>query len=129
MALPSDLSLLAYLHDADCNSVCWDCFDHSARRITLLARVDDDIDYEPWKGRNISLIHSDVVACRFIGWGIQFGRERIDSYREGISPALTAECDRLRYSGIDIPPLSFTIIFGSGSTIELVCRELAVEVD
>ena len=127
MNVLTDPSLLEYLHDAACNSFVWDCSDRSMRRIILSVRVDDEAGYEPWNGRVISLTLSDVVACRFFGWGGQIGQERIDAWREGISTEFQSECNRLRSSGLHIPPLAFTIILGSGSTIELVCREVSVD--
>jgi len=128
MSVLTDFSLLAYLHDARCNSLAWDCSDPSLRRVRLIAHVDDDAEYEPWNGRPIALTLSDVVMCRFVGWGCQIGDERIDSWRQGVSTEVESECRRLHDAGISIPPLMFTVCFGSGLTLELVCREVSVEV-
>jgi len=126
MSVLTDVSLLDYLHDAQCISFSWDCTDPSVRRVRLVVNVDEDSEYEPWKGRMIALDLFDVVMCRFVGWGYQIGDERIDAYREGVSAEFDLECSRLHNLGIDIPPLIFTIVLGSGSTIEIACREVAV---
>ena len=128
MAVLTDLSLLEYLHDAECTSFTWDCTDRSMRRIIFNVHVDDDADYEPWNGRTISLVLSDVMMCKFLGWGVQIGKERISSWNEGVSEDSMLECSRLRSSGFDIPPLALTVVLGSGSSIELVCREISVDV-
>ena len=128
MSVLADFSLLAYLHDARCSVIAWDCSDPSLRRVRLFARADDDAGYEPWNGQAITIILSDVVMWRLFGVGFQIGDERIDSWRQGVSTDFESECSRLRNLGIGIPPLMFTIVLGSGSTIELVCQEVSVEV-
>lgn len=128
MSVLTDHSLLDYLHDARCIYVAWDCSDPTIRRVRLVAKADDDAEYEPWNGQLITIILSDVVICRLFGLGFQLGEERIDAWRQGVSTEFESECRRFRNSGIDIPSLMFTIVLGSGSTIELVCREVSVEV-
>ncbi len=126
MTVITDLSLLEYLHDAECHFLMWDCSDRSMRRAVIRVRVDDDSEYTPWNGRVISVTFANVVACRLIGWGYQGGHERIDTVSEGVSSELELECDRLRSYGLHIPPLAFTITLGTGSTAELVCQEVSV---
>jgi hypothetical protein len=128
MSVLTDFALLDYLHDARCSFFAWDCSDPSLRRVRLVAYADDDAEYEPWNGRAIRITLSDVVMCRLIGIGFQLGEERIDAWKQGVSKEFELECSRFRNSGIDIPALMFTIVLGSGSTIELVCREVSVEV-
>jgi hypothetical protein len=128
MSVLTDLSLLDYLHDARCRLVAWDCSDPSLRRLRLFANVHDDAGYEPWNGQAIAVVLSDVVVCRLFGLGFQIGEERIDAWRQEVSTECKSECSRLRQLGIDIPPLMSTIVFGSGSTLELVFREVYVEI-
>jgi len=127
MAVQTEPSLLDYLHDARCRSWEWDCRGPLVRRMHLVAEVDDECDYEPWRGKTIGITLLDAVACRFIGWGYQTGAETIDAYRSGVSPELERECARLQSVGIEVPPLMFTIVFASGSTIEVACREVLAE--
>ena len=127
MPVVNDFTLLSFFHDADCNSLCWNCQDPSIRRVIFDVKVDDDIEFDTWVGQNVSLVFSDVVACRFVGWGVQIGQERIDTILEDISTELTDECKQLQSAGYNVPPFRFTIVLGSGSTIELVCQEVAVE--
>jgi hypothetical protein len=128
MSVLTDFSLLDYLHDARCTLVAWDCSDRSLRRVRLVAYADDDAEYEPWNGQAITITLSDVVMCRLFAFGFHIGEERIDAWRQGVSKEFDSECSRLHNSGIDIPPLMFTIVLGSGSTLELACREVSVEV-
>jgi hypothetical protein len=53
--------------------------------------------------------------------------ETVDAYRDEVSPEFKCECERLRDTGIEIPPLIFTIVLGSGSTVEIACREVVVD--
>lgn len=127
MSVLTDLSPLDFLHDARCCSFTWDCSDPATRHVRLMVRVDEDAEYEPWRGQAITVTISEVVMCRLVGWGYQIGEETIDSYRQQVSAEFESECHRLSKLGITIPPLLFTLVLGSGSNIEFACQGVSVE--
>ena len=128
MQLLTDLSLMDHLHDSEVTALVWDNSDPSQRCIRLSLTAPSDIEYAAWRGCALTIIMSDVVLCRLLGYGHQTGKNRIDSFREGVAVEFEGECHRLGESGVSIPPLAFTLIFGDGSTLELVCRKVAAEV-
>jgi hypothetical protein len=98
------------------------------RRVRLLVSSDPDTEYLPWRGKLLTVTMSDVVLCRLIGFGYQTGQERIDAFRTGVSAELETESNRLHGLGIDIPPLFFTLVLSDGSTLEVICGEVNVDV-
>ena len=124
----TDLSLMDHLHDSKVTALVWDTSDPSQRCIRLSLTTPFDIEHAAWRGCALTINMSDVVLCRLVGFGYQIGIGRFDSFREGVAVELEEECRRLKEAGISIPPLAFTLIFGDGSTLELVCRKVAAEV-
>jgi hypothetical protein len=126
MMVIKDFQLLAYLHDAKCSEVAWDCTSPDCRTIRLSVTAHVDTGFPSWDGSNLRIIISDVVAVRFLGWGFVIGDEFIDSWRVGVSDYLEGECKSLAAKGIAVPPSKFSISFSSGSILELVCSEVSI---
>ena len=122
----TDFRLLAYLHDAVCSQIAWDCKSPSGRVMSLLVTADKEAGYSLWEGKKLLITLSDVAAVLFTGWGFVTGDENIDSWQQGISESLERECQSLLARRIAVPPLKFTISFRSGSWVELVCAEVSV---
>jgi hypothetical protein len=124
------LDHVAYLHDATCIEVTWDCSRPEARAIRMKVVVHPNADLASWNGKTLLITLSDVVAARFTGWGYTIGEECIDNWKQGLSDSLKRECGVLLSKGIAIPSLSFIISFNSGSELEVICSEAsAVVVD
>jgi hypothetical protein len=114
------LDHLAYLHDAKCLEITWDCSHPSHRMIRMLLVVSRDAELPAWNGQTLQITLSSVLATQSTFWST-FGIETVDSWRPGISAFLEQQCLSLSSKGITIPPLKFTISFHSGSEIEVVC--------
>lgn len=129
MMVLNDFALFGHLHDAVCNSLIWDCSSPTNRRIILSVQIDSEVEYLPWKGLSLNFTFSDVVLVHFLGWGCQIGDEIIDSFKEGVTDYFKSECNRIQKSGIYIPPFFSTIVFASGSTVELVYDKVSVDIN
>lgn len=117
------LENVAYLHDARCLEVTWDCSRPNERAIRMKVVVDPDAELPTWNGKTLLIILSDVVAARFMAWGYTIGDECIDNWRQGVSDFLERESKVLVSKEISIPSLKFTISFRSGSELEVICSE------
>jgi hypothetical protein len=117
------LDHVAYLHDARCLELTWDCSRPGDRAIRLKLVVDPDAELPSWNGKTLVISLSDVVAARFMGWGYTTGQDSIDNWSQGVSDFLERECKVLASKGIKIPLLRFTISFHSGSELEVICSE------
>ena len=117
------LDHVAYLHDARCLEVTWDCSRRDQRAIRMRVVVDPDAELPSWNGKTLLINLSDVVAARFMGWGYTLGEECIDSWRQGVSDVLERECKVLISKEITVPSLKFTLSFRSGSELEVICSE------
>jgi hypothetical protein len=122
----TDFQNLAYLHDATCLEIAWNCTSPSGRILRLSAVVDVEAGFPLWDGKELIITLSDVVATRFTGWGFQTGKETIDAWRQGVSDSLEQECQSLQTSGILVPSLRFLVTFRSGSCLEVVCSAVSV---
>jgi hypothetical protein len=123
---PPDFRTLAYLHDAICFQIVWDCTNPNSRKLRLKVKVHEDAGYAPWNGKELELTLSDALALEFEAWGFCVGFETIDSWREGVSDALRHECKGLESMGIRLPSNFFTIAFHSGSILEVICSEVSI---
>jgi hypothetical protein len=123
-----DYTYLAHLHDSRLLELTWDCRNSSRRNLRLELVGDPETEYVPWRGKNLTIVLTDVVALTFIGWGYGLGEESLNSWRLRISDSLEKECRDLGAAGVSLPSLRFTITFHSGSTLELVCSEVSVSV-
>ena len=117
----TDFSLLAYLHDAACRCIHWDCLDKDGRVLVLDLDVHPDTKFPDWDGRRMTLAFRNVALCRFNGWGHVAGGETIDRFDEKVSAEALSQCERLKASGLRVPRLNFSVSFISGSELELVC--------
>jgi hypothetical protein len=126
-ALPN-LSLLDYLHDADCHGLHWDCGNPNERTIAMTALVVPDAGYPEWDGRKVGLTFKNVFRCRFVGVGFVLGGDCLDSFHERLSPEFQAECARSRGAGVRMPSIGLWISFISGSSLQLVCDHVYVDV-
>jgi hypothetical protein len=124
----TDLSLLAYLHDAECLGLEWDFKVAEGRSITIRAIVAPDAQYPEWDGREIVLVFWNVVLCRFEGFGGVVGGETLDAFHERLSPEFVIECQRLKDAGVRVPPIRLWISFISGSGLQLVCDQVLFDV-
>jgi len=117
------LNYLAYLHDARCLELTWDCSRPDERAIRMKVVIDPEVELPCWNGKTLLINLSDVVAARFMGWGYTVGEDCIDNWRQGVSDFLERECKVLILKGITVPSLKFTISFRSGSELEVICSE------
>jgi hypothetical protein len=122
------LAQVAYLHDARCLEVIWDCSHPEQRAIRMKVVVDPDAELPSWNGKTLLITLTDVFAVRLTGWGYTIGEDCIDNWKQGLSDSLKRECEVLLSKGITIPPLSFIISFRSGSELEVICSEASVVV-
>jgi hypothetical protein len=122
----TDIQLLAFLHDAKCVEINWDCTSSNGRSIRLFVIADIEAGFSLWDGKALQISLCDVAAVRFTGWGFVTGDENVDSWQQGVSESLELECQALALRGISVPSLRFSISFRSGSTLEVVCSDVSV---
>jgi hypothetical protein len=115
------LNVVAYLHDARCLQITWDCGNPDVRSIRMKVIVDAEAGIPSWDGKTLLITLEDVVAARLTGWGYTIGDECIDSWKQGISDSLERDCRILVTKGISLPTLKFVISFRSGSELEVIC--------
>src|SRR5437879_5746010 len=117
----SEYHLLAFLHDAKCTEIVWDCNNPDSRTLHIGAIADSEAGYPLWDGKALRITLGDIVAARLIAWGYTMGDESFDSWRVGVSDSFESECKALTVTGIAVPPVRLSISFRSGSTLEVAC--------
>lgn len=115
------------MHDCTLLSVFCDTSSDAGRSITLTMRCPTDLGYAPWEGKKLVLAAIDVAVSKHVLWGVA-GPETIDAVRAGVSTGVRESIVEVRRTGVRFPNLELTISFHSGSALEVVCRELQVEV-
>jgi hypothetical protein len=121
------LDELAWLHDSELLSIQYDTSMVDARSIRLSMRCPTDLGYPPWEGKHLVLTANDVAASTHLMYGV-VGLETIDAVRAGVSPAFQSSTIEARRMGVRFPCLELTICLSSGSSLEIICRDLQVNV-
>jgi hypothetical protein len=120
------LTELEWVHDCTLLGVIYDTLSDAGRSITLTMRCPTDLGYPAWEGKDLVLTAIDVAVSKHVLWGVA-GPETIDAVRSGVSTSLRESTEEVRRAGGRFPSLEVTISFHSGSSLEVVCRELRIE--
>ena len=120
------LKELEWIHDCVLSDVRYDASDKSSRSVVLTINCPTDLGYAPWEGRVLVLTAVDVAAFRYMAWGIAGGEETIAAIRPGISNVLRESTTEAKQSGVCFPCLEVTVVFNSGSLLELICRNIEI---
>jgi hypothetical protein len=89
-------------------------------------RCPDDLGYEPWEGKLLVLAAIDLVGSKHIVYCVA-GSEIIDHINPGVSLVFRESAMKGKPTGVHFN-FEFTITLISGSTLEIICQELQVEV-
>jgi hypothetical protein len=121
------LKELEWIHDCALLGVLYDTSSDAGQSIRLTMRCPTDLGYAPWAGKTLVLAAIDVAMSKHIVCGVA-GPETIDAVRPDISVAVRESTMEARRMGVHFPNLKFTIRLHSGSALEIICRELHVDV-
>jgi hypothetical protein len=125
---PTTFEELEWIHDCTVLSLFFDTSSDAGRSIALTMRCPTDLGYAPWEGKKLVLAAIDVALSKHVLRGAVAGPETIDAIRAGVSTALRESTMKARQIGVRFPNLEFSISFHSGSSLEVICRELQVDV-
>jgi hypothetical protein len=123
---PTTIKELGRLHDSDLLSVMFDTSSDADWPIRLTIRCPEGMGYAPWDGKLLVLSVIDVVSSNYAVWCVE-GRETIGEVDPGVSVALREGAMKGRPIDAHFN-FEFTINFISGSTLEVICQDLQVEV-
>src|SRR5580658_3324914 len=107
---------LRWIHDCTLLKMVYDASSDAGRSVTLIMRCPRDLGYEPWNGKNLTLIATKVAMANQLIWGTG-GVETIDAIRPGISDVMRRSIDEAQKMGARFPELELSISFHSGSTL------------
>ena len=122
------LKELEWIHDCALLGVLYDASSDAGRSIKLTMRCPTDLGFAPWEGKNLQLVAVDIALMKLIVCGVA-GPETIDAIRPGISKTVQESTMDARRMGVRFPRLEFTISFHSGSALEVICKDLQVDVE
>ena len=120
---------LNWLHDCEVLSICLTISANGDRQLALIVDCPQDHEFERWAGKRITLTAADVRLMVHTVWGMQTGLESIDDVRFRVSDGFR---ERLQFwEQKRAVPISeeYSIVFHSGSTLELMCREMTASVE
>jgi hypothetical protein len=123
---PTTIKELDCLHDSDLLGIMYDTSGDADWPIRLTILCPDDMGYAPWDGKLLVLSAIDVVRSKHVVCRIA-NSETIDHVLPRVSVDLREGAVRARgpYAHFNF---EFTISFISGSTLEVICQELQIEV-
>lgn len=120
------LADLDWLHDSDVLAILYDGTE-PGRSLRIRLQCPDDCGYPEWEGRAVSIVARRITAFRHAVWG-QANIESFDGVELQISADLHTEIRNRLPPGHPGPAIECTMIFHSGSTLELACEKVEVEV-
>jgi hypothetical protein len=118
----TDLQELEWLHDCTVTQIVLDVSSSGRRDLSILMRCPSDLGYERWNGRGLTLRARDIVELRYQLFGSVTAPETIDAVTPGISS--TKSPAPLNRSDV----LKFTVVFHSGSDMQIACNTIDVAV-
>jgi len=119
---------LAYLHDSEVLDISYVLTNPDSRTVIMRLQGDPEMGYSAWEGKVLRVTASGVFLFRCEGWGHTCDRETLDGWGKGVSAVTQAELARHATLGFRVPDLRFTVTLHSGSSLELVCDQVNVEV-
>jgi hypothetical protein len=119
------LDELAWIHDCVLLNVVYDASCDAGRNVTWTMRCPKDLGYVPWQDKILELIAVDVAMLRHFAWGVS-GKETINAIRPGISNVAKESTMDAREAGVHFPDIEFTMDMHSGSSVEVICRNLQI---
>jgi hypothetical protein len=121
------LKELEWIHDCIVSVVAYNAGGNE-KLINIAMSCPDDLGFAPWEGRQLELVAVDVAIANYsiLGWSVE--EETVDAIRPGISRAVQDSTAEARRRGICYPNLEFTVSFHSGSSLEVICRELRIDI-
>jgi|ERR1700722_15067311 hypothetical protein len=126
--MESTLAELGWIHDCVVSRISYDPFGDGGRSIEFEVSCPDDLGYPPWEGRNLIVVTGNVAVVKCMIWGWVNSPETIDAIRPGVSDSIKQDMTRASAAGARIPSLEFTVSLHSGSSFEIVCEKLFVQV-
>jgi hypothetical protein len=118
---------LGRLHDAVVHGVYYDATGAN-RDIRLSVTCSKRIDFDAWAGRRVSLVAHDVLAMRHLIWATA-DPEQLNLITTEMSDDAKKQLRLFDGTNSRFTGKALTIAFHSGSSLELLCREYALELD
>lgn len=115
---------LAFLHDAVVRSIVYEP-QRGNRMLSLVATCNPDTGFPSWDGRTVRLLAADALYVGFIGLGVSTGEETIDCVSRGVGKGAERLLDLMPKARADASLT--TVVFHSGSSLELVSSTLEIE--
>ena len=118
---------LEWLHDADVLELRTSREGDAQPEVVLRVKCPQDLGYVDWEGRVLRIEMTGVALWQHFMVGIAT-RDSINWVNERVSPEFQAKIDR----AVEIAsayPVKLSVVFHSGSLLEVWCRELAVVVE
>ena len=123
---PTTIDELGWLHDSDVLSVSYDTAGETDWPIRLTLLCPPDSGYAPWEGKRLALVATGVASSKHVVFQIM-GTETFIDVKSQVSASLRESTMKGRPVGVSFS-FEFTIGFRSGSTLEVICQRLEVDV-
>ena len=121
------LEELRWIHDCELLHLIYNAPGSGPRSIELTFDCPPDLGYAPWEGRRLVLVAVDILVSEHVVFAIA-NPESIDAIRPGVSAQLRERIAKAIQMGVRLPDLAVTVSFHSGSSLQLICRQLMVGV-
>jgi hypothetical protein len=117
---------LEWFHDAIVESIDYLASEPTTRQLTIVLKCSNDAGTPEWDGKRVQITADDVVLMRHLVFATS-NAESIDAIHESVSQEMIGMRMKLTSIGAMIPGKAFTINFHSGSSLELVCKGMLIE--
>lgn len=122
-----DVAVLEWLHDCCLETIVYEANTEGDRDVTLTICCPTDLGFALWAGKTLTIKATRVAASRHL-MHVYGSSDAVDAVRPEISVELRETVDAGRKMGIAFPTTEITVVFHSGSTLELICDAIQVEV-
>ena len=123
-----DADYLAYLHDAVLQSLNLAIDENGVQRISMVVICNPHAGYPAWDGKLLHLSAHEILVSRIATYGFSHGPDVIDSCTQELTDTMISDVSGLGQLGAQKAEAPLFIQLNSGTTIELVCKSISLEV-
>lgn len=117
---------VSYLHDARIFCINLNIEDSGIRSLAMLAQCHPDCGLKEWDGKKLRFEFWDTIVIFSEIFGIDAGAEEINTFDFIATDKLSSCVNELVLEGSAAPSHFVSVVFQSGSQIDIACQEVRV---
>ena len=117
---------VCHLHDAYVRRIGLEIDDMGRRTLTMLVHCSPDCGLEEWNDKRLQIEFVEPLVILGSLLGHMANAEEVNTFDFKSTPELAMQLGRLLGAGIGPPRLTASILFQSGSKLDVACEDIRI---